>query len=482
LKLDASHIGSLARIDEELQRHRVVFLVDLGNARDRGEVVALIAQAPGDVVLAGRHQLLRERLAFPDEDKAPQVLLGEHEVAGQIHLADREFLALRDVGGDVDRFLVRRHGHLRRIDTELQVAPVHVVGAEFLEVAGELFPRVLVVVGEERKPAGGLQLENVSEFVVAEDAVAHDVDVLDRGDGAFVDIDVDGHAIAWLGNHLGFDRRVVAPLGDVLPLQLQLHALERRALEHLSDGEARALEAVEQRLGFNRLVAVDVDLADARALGDHDHQHVAIAPDADVVEVASGKQAARRRPDCRGVGNIAHGDRHRGEHGARSDALQAFDPDVRDHEALINGAVAVGSALRKGAAGEQAVHDERAEERRCAQRHRQEPRGKPMSDYCCAHHYHVCRIAAQPAQAQAQAQAAMPLRLCAAESRRLKTVARGRCTARTPSNPSPAPARPGNPTSVRAREPVAARPARSRSTADAPRPERGWVAGSGRPG
>ena len=58
LEVDPSHVGALAGINEELERYRIVFFVDLGDARDLGEVVTLVTQAPRDVVLGARHQLL----------------------------------------------------------------------------------------------------------------------------------------------------------------------------------------------------------------------------------------------------------------------------------------------------------------------------------------------------------------------------------------------------------------------------------------
>ena len=161
--------------------------------------------------------------------------------------------------------------------------------------------------------------------------------MLDGGDGALVHVDIHGHPVARLRQHLGLDAGVVAALLHVLALQFQLHTLEGGALEDLADSKAGALEAVEQRLGFDGFVAVDTDLADARPFGDHDHEHIAIAADADIVEVAGRKETAGRGADTRRAGDVTNTDGHGGENTARGDPLQALDTDVGDDETLSPG-------------------------------------------------------------------------------------------------------------------------------------------------
>ena len=75
-EIDAAHIGALAGVDEKLHRHRVVFLVDLGNAADLGEVVAIVAQPAGEILLGGGDQLLGKYLPLSHQQEPLQVRLG----------------------------------------------------------------------------------------------------------------------------------------------------------------------------------------------------------------------------------------------------------------------------------------------------------------------------------------------------------------------------------------------------------------------
>ena len=332
LETDAAHIGALAGIDKELQGDRLVLLVDLGNAGYLGKIVAVIAQPPGHELLGGGNQLLGEGLSFLDQDIAAQILFGQHQIPRQADFADGELVALGHVGGDVDLALVRRHGHLGGVDAELQVAAVHVEGCQGLQVTGELLATVLVVAGDEGEPAGGLELEQVGQLLVVKHLVADDVDVFDGGHGAFIHIDVDGHAIARLRQHFGIDVGIVATLLHVLALQFELHALQGGTLEYLTHGQAGPLQTLEQGLGLDGLVALDIDLADAGSLHHHDHQHVAVPANADVIKVAGGEEAARRGLQGLLVDQIPDRQRHGREHRAGRDALQALDTDVGHDE------------------------------------------------------------------------------------------------------------------------------------------------------
>ena len=309
LEVDPSHIGALARIDKELHGNGIVFFVDLGDTGHLGEIITVVAQAPGEVLLGAGHQLLRENLPLGHQQEALEVRLRQHQVARQAHRADGENLALGNIGSDVDLFHIGRDRHLGGVDGELQVTAVHVIGGQFFQVAGEFFLGILVIVTEKRQPAGGLELKQVGDFLVAESLVADHVDVLDGGDGALIDVDIDSHPVARLGDDLGLDIGVVPALLHVLALQFQLHPLQRRALEYLPHGQTGSLEAVQQSLGFDGLVALDIDFTDAGAL-DHDHhQHIVVPADVDIVEVAGGKQAARRGADRRIIHHIAHRNR-----------------------------------------------------------------------------------------------------------------------------------------------------------------------------
>src|SRR5690606_16293736 len=167
----------------------------------------------------GGHHLAREDLARLDQQQTPHVLLGDYQVTGQLHVVDGIQLALVDVDGDVDVFLVRGNGYLGGGDIHVDVAAVQVPGTQTLQVAGEFFAGILVVVANEGQPAGGLELEQRLQFLIGEYRVADHVDVLDGRHRAFVHDDLQGNAVARLGNPLGIDGRRITALGNILTQQ-----------------------------------------------------------------------------------------------------------------------------------------------------------------------------------------------------------------------------------------------------------------------
>src|SRR5690606_28599058 len=155
-EVDAVDVGTLARVDHEGHVHGAVLLVDLRHAVDVGEGVALVTQTPADQIGGGGHHLTGEHLTRLDQQQTADVLLRYHQVTGQAYVVDRVQLALVDVHGDVDVLLVRGDGYLGGGDIHVDVAAVQVPGTQTLQVAGQLFPGVLVVVADEGEPAGGL--------------------------------------------------------------------------------------------------------------------------------------------------------------------------------------------------------------------------------------------------------------------------------------------------------------------------------------
>src|SRR5690606_22262246 len=165
--------------------------------------------------------------------------------------------------------------------------------------------------------------------------VADQVDVADLGGLAFLDRDGDVDAVAVELAHRRADLDVVLAAVVVLAGELLGHAVQAEAVEGLALGQADVAQALEQFLALDVLVAGDGELVDRRALADVEHQDVALAADADVLEEAGLVQRADRLGDARGIDAVAALDRQVGEHGAGADALQAVDADVADGEAAV---------------------------------------------------------------------------------------------------------------------------------------------------
>ena len=240
----------------------MVFIVRLRHAADVGEGVTLVTQATGDQLGRGGHQLAREHLAFLNQQQGLDLVLRDFQVAAQLDVTNGVLLAFVDVDGDVDVFLVWSNGHLGRSDIHVDIATVQVVGAQTLQVTGQFFTGVLVIVLEERQPVGSLQFKQVDQVFVREDRVTHHVDVLDSRNGAFVDVDLQADAVTRLRHHFGVDGGGVATLGDILALQFVTYTFEGGTLEDLAFGQTGLFESLHQVFSRDRLVTFDLDTGD----------------------------------------------------------------------------------------------------------------------------------------------------------------------------------------------------------------------------
>ena len=78
--------------------------------------------------------------------------------------------------------------------------------------------------------------------------------MLDGGNRAFVDLDLQGHAVTRLGHDIGFDLGRVTALGDILAQQFVTYRLEGGALVvGVGVGEGAALDRLGD-LGDDRVV------------------------------------------------------------------------------------------------------------------------------------------------------------------------------------------------------------------------------------
>ncbi len=260
------------------------------HAIDVGEGVAFVAQAAGNQFRGGRHQLAREHLVLLHQQQRLDLVFRYFKVTAQFYVTNLVLLAFVDVDRDVDVLLVRGDGHLGRSDIHVDIATVQVVGTQALQVTGQLFTGVLVIVLEERQPVGGLELEQVDQVFISELGVTHHVDVLNRRHGAFVDVDLEADTVTRLRDHFRFHGCGVATLGNVLALQFVTHTFEGGALEDLAFGQARLFQAFHQVFSRDRLVTFDLDTGDGRSLDHGDDQDVAFATQLDVLKETGFEQ------------------------------------------------------------------------------------------------------------------------------------------------------------------------------------------------
>jgi len=149
---------------------------------------------------------------------------------------------------------------------------------------------------------------------------------------SWISMSIDAVAVevgdVWLDLDVVFAAVVV--LGD----QLLLHLVEGEAVERLTFGQAGRLQAFQELIGLDVLVAVHGEAGDGGALLHLHDQDRALLFQFHVVEEAGLEQ----RLDGLLRGGIGHRlagfDRQVAQHGAGGNALQALDADVADGERL----------------------------------------------------------------------------------------------------------------------------------------------------
>ena len=234
---------------------------------------------------------------------------------------------------------------------------VQVPGLDALEVAGELLLGILVALGVPAEPAGGVQLQQLAQFLVREGLVADDVDLADLGDVAFVDVEHDVDAITFDRRHGGGDLHAVQAVRQVLALQFLLGAVDRGLVEDLGLADPDLLQRLDQHVLLELLGAREVDRGDRRTLLHQHHQHAVFFFQAHVLEEAGRVQGLDRGGALVVVEGFADADRQVTEYRACLGPLDAFDPDVLHDERRDGPGVAC--AQREDGGADQTTRGER---------------------------------------------------------------------------------------------------------------------------
>jgi hypothetical protein len=128
--------------------------------------------------------------------------------------------------------------------------------------------------------------------------VADQVDHLDLGALAFLDVDHDVDLVAGQVGDLGIDAHGVLAAAEILVGEVLLHLVQHRAVEGLAGGETHVAQALLQILGLDVLVALDLELRDRGTLDHHHQQGVAVAAQFHVAKEAGGIQGAHGLADA----------------------------------------------------------------------------------------------------------------------------------------------------------------------------------------
>ncbi len=243
--------------------------------------------------------------------------------------------AFVDIYGDVHVVFLRRNCHLRRLDLEICVAAIHVVRAQPFQITRQRFARVAVVLLVPREPIGRLQIQGFENVVFLEFGVADQVDLFNLGPFAFLDVYDHIDLVTGQLSDLGVDPNRVLAAAEVLIGEILLHFVEHGPVESLAGGQSDIAQALLQILGFDVLVAFELEFCDRRTLDHHDQQGIAVAAQLDVTKESSGVQRAHGLADPRLIEMIAYAHRQIIEYRALGYPLQSIDADVTDGEQFL---------------------------------------------------------------------------------------------------------------------------------------------------
>ncbi len=187
---------------------------------------------------------------------------------------------------------IGRDRDLGRGDIHVDITTVQIVRTQAFQVARQLLTGILVITLEERSEVFLLQFKQAQQLFIVINGVADNVDVANRRNRSFLDVDFNGYTVTWLLNDFCFNLRGVTALGHILALQLVTHTFQGGLLKNLAFGQPGLLQPLEQIFFLDCLVATDVDPGNGRALHQIDYQHTIITAQTDVLKEAGLEQGA----------------------------------------------------------------------------------------------------------------------------------------------------------------------------------------------
>src|ERR1041384_7143426 len=237
---------------------------------------------------------------------------------------ERMSVALRDREGQDETVAAGIELGDSRDDAHVRIAVLQVPAAQQLAIRIDPGGIVQIVVLEEAQQVALAGLDHITQPPGRKGAIAHELDVLDRGLAAFRDLEDEVDAVVRPVDDLGLDADVVAAvaaidLDDALDIGLHQRTRQRSARFRLDFGE--------QLLVLDALVALELDAADDRVL-DHRHDEAAALPAiAYVGEQAGGEQRLDAFVGFDGIEPLTGADAEIGANRVRLDAAVALDND-----------------------------------------------------------------------------------------------------------------------------------------------------------
>ena len=309
-ELDPAHIETVAGINVDVQLDGFIRVVDFRLGLYARVSITITAEHLLDVVFHLGHFTAVVQLARLDFGQLRHFRRVAGQAAVHYHVGQFVLFAFGDIDSDVDAFFVRRQADLRRINIETRIAAIQIEAAQDFKIPGQFLFLVFAIADNVPPRHFITQLEAGNQLIVGEGMIPHDIDLLNLGGNPFREDQFKIDTVARQRRDHGFHRGAVLTDAVVEVFQAFFNAGNRGAIECFPHPDAGGFQVLLEHVIFHRFVAGEGDAGNGWALFHLDDQRIPITQDADVLEVARGKQRADGITDVIVSDGIAYANRH----------------------------------------------------------------------------------------------------------------------------------------------------------------------------
>ncbi len=186
--------------------------------------------------------------------------------------------------------------------------------------------------------------------------VTDDVNLLDLRGDAFLEHQFKVNTVTRQWGDNGFYARAVFTDAVIEIFQPFLNVRQGSTIQRFADTDARGLKVLLEHVVFHRLVAGESDAGNSWTLFYLHQQRITIAQNANVLEVASGKQGANGITNVFIINRVAWAHWHTEEGRTNGDTLKAFEMNIFHYEPV---STVYGRAAKQQRRYEQLFHRHR---------------------------------------------------------------------------------------------------------------------------
>ena len=267
-KTNTAHVETLTRLDIHHQFDGLVFLIHLWASGHFWIRVAIAPQQGLDVLFHTGHFGAVIQLIRLNMHQRLQCRSMAGQITGQGHTLQFVLLAFIDIDGDVDAFFIRTQADLSRLDTEIGIAVVTVVGLQGFQIAGQFLFLVLTIANQVPPWHFITQGKLGQQGIGAERFVPNDVDLLDVGGYAFGEDQFQIDTVTWQWRHHRFHVGAVFTHAVVEIFQALFDGGQRGTIQRFTHSNPRSIEVLFQGIFFQCLVTGEGNAGNRRTLFD----------------------------------------------------------------------------------------------------------------------------------------------------------------------------------------------------------------------